>query len=198
MKKTKTKKLREQNFGHSINPKKEKKDRQARVCPICGASIKKIPLEEMCFNQTAENGYETAVAVKTAAKNYWVCANYPACDTYIREDEKTGEPYGLLAGKNLRRMRIILHKFEYIFIHSGYSRDEYRYMIGYALGITNIFKVHTRFMTEYQTKQAIDCCIAAAKSNKKVLSLINPGTLLWEQLHPEDSRHLKKGEENND
>lgn len=67
-------------------------------CPYCGAQA---------FLRPASVVYGPK-AIDPAAP-YYVCARYPACDSYVAAHKKTRLPMGTLADPELRRRRVQAH-----------------------------------------------------------------------------------------
>lgn len=67
-------------------------------CPYCGSRA---------FLRPASVIYGTKASDPTAP--YYVCARYPACDSYVPAHRRTCLPMGTLANAPLRRKRIQAH-----------------------------------------------------------------------------------------
>lgn len=172
-------------MGYSSNPKKAKKERKVRTCPVCGAPIRIFLADEMDFQKKPSSIGPNATYEVTqhAAERYWCCSNYPTCNTYTRVDKNTGEPWGLLAGPSLRRKHILLHKWESVYVASGYESSQFWYMIAYSLGIDNINRVHARYMTEMQCDEALSLCKRTAQNDSKIIAFIQKGSILDRELN---------------
>lgn len=67
-------------------------------CPYCGSRA---------FLRPASVIYGAKASDPTAP--YYVCAHYPACDSYVAAHRRTRLPMGTLANAQLRRKRIQAH-----------------------------------------------------------------------------------------
>lgn len=160
------------------NPYKRKKDRsrQLQRCPVCGAPIQRLHLDEMGF---ATKRYDDATY-------FWCCKNYPACNTYVKEDRRTGRPYGTLAGPALRHKRIVIHQFEVFLLKNGYykTHQDYWGMVCFLLGGRTLNTVHAREMTEYQCDTVLDHITKNILMNNSYLfKCIFPGSAIAQYLH---------------
>lgn len=166
------------------NPGKAKKERVSKICPVCGASIKMVSVKEMNFRFENAN--------PNAPQYYWVCSHYPECDTYCPADNRTKKPLGTLAGPTLRHKRMVLHHWEGAMVRSHIcTREEFRMMCGYYVGLSNPSVVHVRNMTELQCDAIIDHLLREYKNNPKVHEMVDaaPASTMWRMAHGVDGRH---------
>lgn len=68
-------------------------------CPYCGSWALPRPASVICGSKAAD-----------PAAPYYVCARYPACDSYVAAHKDTRLPMGTLADSALRRKRIETHR----------------------------------------------------------------------------------------
>lgn len=68
-------------------------------CPYCGSRALLRPASVVYGSKAAD-----------PAAPYYVCACYPACDSYVAAHRDTRLPMGTLADRKLRRKRIEAHK----------------------------------------------------------------------------------------
>lgn len=68
-------------------------------CPYCGSRALPRPASVICGSKAAD-----------PAAPYYVCARYPACDSYVAAHRDTRLPMGTLADSALRRKRIEAHR----------------------------------------------------------------------------------------
>jgi len=88
----------------SQHPKSTKKQRDLSrgkpvrmTCPYCGKTMQ-LRSGDVVYK---DNQYNRKV---------YVCAGYPACDTYVRTQDGTINPMGTPANKELRRLRYEAHQ----------------------------------------------------------------------------------------
>jgi hypothetical protein len=153
---------------------KKKELRRNNICPVCGASIKMVPVSEMNFRQMHNK----------SAANYWVCSKYPACDTYIPADPYSKKPYGLMAGPMLRHKRILIHRWEVLFISNQImDSPSFRQSCGYSIGIHNHHCFHTRELTEMQCDTVLKVCDGIYKRHPELKDKIPEGGALWKYIN---------------
>ena len=113
------------------------------TCPVCGAQTKCVPIEEMQFKGRYDD----------SGDYYWCCSRYPMCNTYVKANPKTKQPYGTLAGPTLRFKRQCLHYWEDALMNEealyGRKFAGLRSEMAYALGIPEM-GFHIRNLTEAQ------------------------------------------------
>lgn len=171
-----TRKISKNYKGKNPNLKK-KKERQQNMCPVCGAPIKCLPIEEMNFREI----------IPTAPKFYFCCSKYPACDTYTSMNPKTNRPNGTLAGPSLRHKRICIHQWENILIAEKiHTKDSFRSTCSYVLGIPNSNLYHTKDITEMQCDSILAYLKNQYENSPKLQKIMENHwkySTVWKELH---------------
>ena len=100
------------------------------------------------------------------AEYLFVCSKYPACDSYVGVHQKTREPMGTLAGKELRGKRIEAHKVFNRLWESGLMEkwQAYKWM-GAKFGL-NRQQAHIAKFSEYMCDELIAVCESALRNNR--------------------------------
>ena len=176
-KKNKSKKMK--NYFGS-NPRKSKKKKLNRICPVCGAPICMVPETEMNFRyfKNQQPGQEPRL--------FWRCTNYPKCDTYIEANPLTKEPNGTLAGPSLRHKRICIHKWEILLQDEKvYSKEGFRDMCKCLLSYPSQGLVHTKNMNEMECDIILDHMEKLYQNNENIHNIVEsyPNSLVWKQVH---------------
>ena len=84
-------------------------------CPYCGSKA------------VISKGNKIYGGLFKSSYNFWICENYPNCDSYVGCHGRTTTPLGSLANKNLRMWRKNAHTvFDTLWKTKGFSR-EYAY-----------------------------------------------------------------------
>lgn len=146
------------------NPRKKKKEKQSMRCPYCGAPIQMVPASEMDFSFDAKYG----------PKFFWRCTHYPVCDAYIRADERTKKPSGVLANEPLRYKRRTIHQWKNILVREGVMDSEtFMGICGQYTGNTNPNCVHIRNMTDYPCDMILKDFENQYRNNKRVKEAVD-------------------------
>lgn len=122
-------------------------------CPYCGAAA--------VLRDAAYVHGDRAVA-----QHLYVCAKYPACNSYVGVHEGTMLPKGTLANGDLRNKRIQAHRIFDRIWKSGImkKKDAYRWM-QYKFGM-NSGQAHIGMFSEYMCDELMEICRQALKNNK--------------------------------
>lgn len=158
-------------------PKKAKREKKLPVCPVCGKPIKMIPYEDMGFQGTTYANHPT---------HFWVCSDYPRCDTYVRANAQ-GKPAGTLAGASLRACRRTIHAWQQMMlVDMKTDKDAFRSMCAYQLGITNQELYHTAELNESQCLVILNYLKGLYTKDKTVQELVEGKyyqSAIWKQVH---------------
>lgn len=151
------------NYKGKNPTKKAKREKKNPVCPVCGKPIKMVPFEQMDFRFSS----------KKHPDFYWVCSDYPACNTYAMADSRTGKPVGTLAGPRLRHLRRCIHEWQ-LFMDAEMSTDKkaFRSMCAYRLGMDEE-KFHAANANELECSTILDYLQKLYETDEKVKNLIN-------------------------
>ena len=98
-------------------------------------------------------------------KYLYVCARYPACDSYVSVHKKNLEPKGTLADGNLRHKRIQAHKAFNALWESGMMRKWQAYKWMQAKFGLNDAQAHIAKFSEYMCDQLIELCNQVMENN---------------------------------
>ena len=122
--------------------RKGKKDRPMR-CPYCGGPV---------VYRSSKGIYRDG----SRQTMLYVCANYPACDAYVRVHEGTRIPVGSLADWKLRKLRREAHRhFNRLYDDGHMSRqDAYRWLADITGAPPS--EAHIGHMGEYYCQFVID------------------------------------------
>lgn len=124
-------------------PKKILRPKQI-YCPYCGSKA---------ILRKANEIYSTKI--EDDNRMLLVCKNYPECDSYIKSD-KFGNPKGVMANKELRRLRTIAHDyFDEIFKNEILTRSDAYKLLSDKLRIP-ISETHISNFNEYRCKIVIN------------------------------------------
>lgn len=91
--------------------------------------------------------------------NFWVCVNYPECNTYVgthKEDPWKDFPLGSLANSELRTLRIQAHTlFDYMWKENDVKRKD---MYNWFQEVMNLDKEHAHIgeLNELQVREFIN------------------------------------------
>lgn len=163
------------NIKHN-NRKRKNRSRQQMRCPVCGASIRRLPESEMGFQKHREGG----------PAYFWTCKNYPACNTYVKENRHTGLPDGTLAGPALRHKRIVLHQFALALSASGlYDKGTFWDAARAVLSAPKLNTLHASSLSEYQCDLVLEHFSGVVDRNPQVRRCIYPGQALYRYLNEE-------------
>lgn len=124
---------------------KHKKKKPKKIyCPYCGA---------IAVKRKAEDIYED-VSEESAAKEFWVCSRYPTCDAYVTSG-RDGKPLGMLANKELRRLRIAAHQcFDEIYKNKILTRHQAYGLLADRFGIPQRY-AHIASFDTYRCNETI-------------------------------------------
>lgn len=124
---------------------KHKKSTKPIRCPYCGktAVLRKA---SYVHGANARNGY------------LYVCAGYPACDSYVGTHDGTIRPKGTLANSELRNKRIRTHRlFDQIWKQGIMSKkDAYRWI--QDTFCLNESQAHIGFFADYMCDRLSENC----------------------------------------
>ncbi|WP_409969330.1 zinc-finger-containing protein [Bengtsoniella intestinalis] len=85
----------------------------------------------------------------------YVCARYPACNTYVRTHAGTKQPVGTMAGPELRRLRNEAHRyFNQIYLSGIMSKQDAYAWLADVIGATKSH-AHIGYLSEYYCKEVI-------------------------------------------
>lgn len=116
-------------------------------CPYCGSSAFLRPASFVGKSGPAHDGAK-----------YYVCARYPACDSYVKAHSFNHMPMGTLANPALRRLRRDAHIALQQVLDSGMMtrKEAYRWMQA-QFGIP-ADDAHIANFSEIRCKQVIQMC----------------------------------------
>jgi hypothetical protein len=98
--------------------------------------------------------------------NLYVCSRFPACDSYVRADDRNLSPLGTLADGNLRHKRIEAHKlFDQIWKRGVMTRSGAYHWMGSKFGLKST-QGHIGNFSEYMCDELITECRKALSNNK--------------------------------
>lgn len=122
---------------------KRKQTETPTRCRYCGAPI---------VRRSADGIYRE----NSNRVELYVCANYPACDAYVRIDPRSGRPVGTLANARLRTLRRKAHTaFDQLY-QSGYMTKNDAYSWLAASFCMPKAMAHIGYMDEYSCEQVIE------------------------------------------
>lgn len=122
----------------------KKNAKKNTYCPYCGS---------IAILRRADEIYQ--VQPKDKDRMLLVCKNYPECDSYIRVD-KNGNPRGVMANKELRKLRLIAHEyFDEIFKNNILTRSDAYKLLSDKLRIP-LSETHMSYFNEYRCKIVIE------------------------------------------
>lgn len=130
-------------------------DRKDAKCPYCGSKMVLRPHTEI------SNKYPGM---------YYVCMNYPECDTYCRATEKNGA-YQMMstpANKELRLLRKEAHFWMNKLIETGIckTQDDIYFTISQDVSASTGKAIHIGFAREQTCKEVIEKCINILYANR--------------------------------
>ena len=119
--------------------------RKAPVCPYCGSTA---VLRDASYVYPG----------KCFRAHLYVCARYPACNSYVSVHEGTLQPEGTLANSELRNRRILAHRaFDQIWQTGIMTRpNAYRWMME-KMQLSRE-QAHIGMFSEYRCDQLIEEC----------------------------------------
>lgn len=116
-------------------------------CPYCGSQAYLQPAKVVYGDRTRD----------PAAKVY-VCARYPACDSYVSAYRATLLPMGTLANRPLRRKRIMAHDALDRLCAAGYmTKTEAYHWLQVQMGLPES-EAHIAKFSELRCQQVFDLC----------------------------------------
>lgn len=125
-------------------------------CPYCGSRALLRPASVVYGEKAAD-----------PAAPYYVCARYPACDSYVAAHKNTRLPMGTLANAELRRKRIESHATLDRLWESGLMSKKQAYLwLQVELGLPEQEAHIGRFST-FRCEQVIQLCDSFFCANKK-------------------------------
>lgn len=133
----------------------QKRRNQKVACPYCGGSL---VLKDSSEIETKYTG------------KFYVCMNYPSCDTYCRAKLYNGEWEMLSspANKGLRLLRSEAHFWfsKLIELEICPDKESAYYFVSAGLSTFNGRKIHIGQCKEYVCKEIIKICVNAIYNNK--------------------------------
>lgn len=124
------------------------------VCPYCGRTAKLMTAKELFGNRALNEAY------------YYVCSNYPVCDSYVSTRRHTKIPNGILANGDLRNKRIQAHKyFDAIWKNGIMSRSSAYQLLEDFFGL-NEGEAHIGLFYEYRCDEVIKLSKAILERNQ--------------------------------
>lgn len=124
-------------------------------CPECGSEAKLV---------------ESTVVYKKDYGWLWVCENYPRCNTYCGCHNGTKKPLGMMAGPELRIVRMKVHKrLDRLWKTGQMSRQEAYRWLADEMAI-EISKCHVG-MFDYEQCNLALACLYRLMPEKKVPSV---------------------------
>lgn len=124
-------------------------------CPYCGSRALLRPASVVYGEKAAD-----------PAAPYYVCARYPACDSYVAAHKNTRLPMGTLANAELRRKRIQSHATLDRLWESGLMSKKQAYLwLQVELGLPEQEAHIGRFST-FRCEQVIQLCDSFFCANK--------------------------------
>lgn len=125
-------------------------------CPYCGASARLKPANFLFGKKPEYTG-----------KHYYVCGNFPKCDSYVAAHHADKRPMGFLANGKLRQKRktahIELNKFQHT---SGMTKWAVYVWLAAKMGL-NEEQTHIGKFTESQCDLAIRLCREGSRNARK-------------------------------
>ena len=126
-------------------------------CPYCGAPARLKPANFLFGSRP-----------QYAGKHFYVCNNYPVCDSYVAAHQADRRPMGSLANGKLRHKRKIAHvelnKFQHA---SGMTKWAVYVWLAAKMGL-NEEQTHIGKFNEQQCEQAIRLCKEACRNSRKI------------------------------
>ena len=118
---------------------------QTLSCPYCGGKAILRPVSYLFGDHVNEGSSE----------HYYVCNDYPACNTYIQCRKDTFAPNGTLADGWLRHRRNVAHRYIKIIVaHGLMTQSGIYYLIASRLGIKES-QAHIRYSNDYNIEKFI-------------------------------------------
>lgn len=118
-------------------------------CPYCGSRAILRPASALGKTSPCYQG-----------KEFYVCARYPRCDSYVAAHERSRLPMGTLANAPLRRKRHDTHlAFDRLWKDGYMTIDEAYRWLQVQLGIPKT-EAHIAMFSEYRCEQVIRLCSA--------------------------------------
>lgn len=97
----------------------------------------------------------------------YVCAGYPACDSYVGVHQGSLRPKGSLANGDLRNRRIRAHKaFDAVWRQGILSRKEAYHWLQDITGLDEQ-QAHIAMFSEYRCDQVIEACNQVLRNHNK-------------------------------
>ena len=138
------------------------------ICPYCGAPAILVP-GRVIYPGRGDRDY--------TRRQYWACANFPACDSYVGVHAGTTTPLGRMANKELRTAKAAAHAvFDPLWLakmerHGSSKQDArnagYRWLAD-ELGIT-VDKCHIGMFDLALCRRTIELC-----RNVRVVRRVKP------------------------
>jgi hypothetical protein len=125
--------------------------RKTIKCPYCGAHADLRP---------------ASVVYGGGADGWlWVCARYPACDSYVGVHKKTREPLGTLADNALRYKRITTHRAFNRLWEDGFMSRNKAYVWMQSIFGLNRDQAHIAMFSEYMCDELTAACAQFLRNN---------------------------------
>lgn len=114
-------------------------------CPYCGEEVI-LRKSNYVYNNNKYLGY------------MWVCADFPKCDSYVGCHPNTTRPLGVIADRNLRRLKTLAHRsFDPIWKGGDMNRRQAYTWLSKQLGIETK-DCHIGMFNENLCKRTIEVC----------------------------------------
>lgn len=135
-----SKKIQKRTF----KKRKESKIPKILSCPYCGEQAVIRHADYIFKENVSEN-----------APYYYVCKNYPDCDTYIKCQMGNFLPYGTLANRKLRQMRTVAHNYITLIVENDIMEYNAVYDLLASKRDVELKYAHLRYSTMYSIKETI-------------------------------------------
>ena len=126
----------------------EKRMEQVNIrCPYCGSRAFLRPAWVVHKEKTED-----------PEARLYVCARYPACNSYVSAHKGTHLPMGTLASPDLRRKRIEAHEaMSRVMADRGMTRKQTYRWLQHQLGLPEV-ETHIGRFTEFRCRQVVALC----------------------------------------
>ena len=132
--------------------KQKKKEKLKVTCPYCGA---RAVLRDAVY----------VYGEGTLADKLYVCANYPACDSYVGVFRNSDRPKGTLANSELRNKRIRAHRsFDTIWKEGIMTRGQTYQWMQHKFSLTKK-QTHIGCFSDYMCEELIQACDEVLKNH---------------------------------
>ena len=125
-------------------------------CPYCGSRALLRPASVVYGERAAD-----------PSAPYYVCARYPACDSYVAAHRRTRLPMGTLADGSLRRKRIQAHTAFNRLWENGLMSKRQAYLWLQAKLDLPEQETHIGRFSEFRCEQVIQLCSSFFTTGKR-------------------------------